>query len=276
MRYLIFVAFALVSTMSSRAADQVITVTPQNLAGWTITGANRDTMASANQLVLSAGAQMSREFADKAVILHLVSRQVFSEQPENWPIIGLGSVALALIRQGGQGRLVLVTNETTATPLPWTVTLDTKSKDDPIELFLAYDSVSGVVLVSFQNQVQSFDLAPSTTHFGVWLSAGATADWSLDVLQVMLLTPGANPTGPKANPGANTAQTSLPDKFQAVLNNLQAFGSAPETTGGALGGTNTSGLPKNSFKLEVFTPPSVRRAQVINVVRSTIAKAQAQ
>ena len=277
MRPLILFSLVLATALTAQTADLVINVTPQNLVGWTVAGADRGALTSANQLVLPAGAQMSQTFSGGTVILHLVSRQAFSDQPNNWPIIGLGSAAVALIRKDGQGKLVLVVNETTATNLPWTVPLDPNNSQDQVELTLAYDPPSGVGLISYEDQVVPFNLSPSTKPAEVWLSAGANSNWPLDVLQVVVL--GANPDTASTAGSLGTSNTSA--TTPTTVAGLQATLDKLRSTGGVTGATGQTAASKaNSVgtdsRLEVYTPPSVRRMQVLNAVRSTIAQAQAK
>jgi hypothetical protein len=279
MRHLLSFSLAAVLVCSGHAADQIIAVTPQNLKGWTVTGAGKIAPVSGAQLVLPAGVQLSREFSGSAVILHLVTRPVFSDQAEDWPIIGLGSAALAFTRKDGQGHLVLVVGETTGTNLPWVVPLDPAGKLDPVELFLAYDSASGVGLIRFQDKVQSFDVPPNAKATEVWLSAGVPSDWPSDLMQVMLLDLNPDQTGAAGSLAAESSKLTPTDKLQAALDKARAKNNANSTNaaaGGALGGGGTAATAGTVSMLEVFTPPSVRRGQIISAVRSAVAKAQAK
>lgn len=281
MRFIHFTSLIVALGLSGRAAEQLIEVTPLTLAGWTVTGTAGNALSSGNQLVLPAGVQLSRIFSDSVLVVRLVARPVFSEQGEDWPILGLGSAALAFVRQDGQGHLVLVVNATTATDLPWTVSLDSAEKQDPIDLLLAYDRMTGTGLVSFQNQVQIFDVAPSVSPTELWLSAGVRSDWPVEILQVLLPDLDAVAAGAgnlqntgTSEAGANDTAQMLVNKLRTALDQLRAKSEAAGATSGpaiSVDQTITAGVVSS---LEVFTQPSVRQSRFVSVVRDGMSRSQ--
>lgn len=256
------------------AAEQMVTVTPQTLAGWNILGADPAQLAKAKELVLSDNAQLSRLFSDHAVILHLVSRPVFSEDSAQWPIIGVGPVALALIKQDGLGRLVLVTDETTAHDLPWSVPLD--QPEVAVDLIVAYDPLAGAGVIGFQDQVQEFALPASAKPVEVWLGAGAASSWALDRMEVLLLGADTSENDQLVS-DATARQKALKDRLKSALEELSGGGGSGGSSGlgsdgpaapvGVVAATAGSGPA-----LEIFTPPSVRRTKVIEAVRATVVQ----
>ena len=278
MRFLLFTSLIASLGLSGRAAEQFIEVTPLTLDGWTVAGTGGNTLSSGSQLVLPAGVQLSRKFSDPVLVVHLVARPVFSEQGENWPILGLGSAALAFVRQEGQGHLVLVTAETAAVDLPWTVPLDSNGKQGSIDLLLAYDRVTGTGLVSFQNQVRVFEVAPAVGPTDVSLSAGVRSDWAVDLLQVLLPDLDAAATGTSnlensssSEPGPHDTGQLPVNKLRAALDQLRASEAAGTSAGAATSADQTkvvAAVPS----LEVFTPPSVRRTRVVSAVRDAVSR----
>ena len=255
-------------------AEQLLTVTPQTLAGWTISGADRNAVAAREALVLPGNAQLSRVVPSGAVILRLVSRRVFSEEPAQWPVIGAGSAALALVQMEGRGRFMLVLNESNVKELPWSVSLDEKGVT--VDLVLAYDPLSGVGLIVFQDKVQEFEVPLSTRPVELWLSAGQTAAWPQDLMQVMLLTADpADPSGADAKP-VTTAHPSPADRLQAAAGILRARDAAAGDLSPAPTGSATMDKSSTVPTLEIFTPPSVRRTKVkiIEAVRAAVERSQ--
>jgi len=278
MRLLIIVSIILSLARPLGAAEQLVTVTPQTLGGWKTLGVDRDQLAKAKQLVLSDNAQLSRLFSDQAVILHLVSRPVFSEESTQWPIIGVGPLALALIKKDGLGRLVLVTDETTTHDLPWSVSLE--QPEVAVDLIVAYDPLAGAGLIGFQDQLQAFALPASVKPVEVWLGAGAGSSWPLDRMEVLLL--GADtPENDKLVVDANSRQKALKERLKSAVGELLA----DDGSGGGPGhGSGRSADPDGVVAatagsgpaLEIFTPPSVRRARVVEVVRAKVVRSQSK
>jgi hypothetical protein len=272
MRLLTLSALILSLVRPLGATEQLVTVTPQTLGGWKVLGADPAQLAKSKQLILSDNAQLSRLFSDHAVILHLVSRPVFSDESTQWPIIGVGPVALALIKKDGLGRLVLVTDETTAHDLPWSVSLD--RPEVAVDLVVAYDPLAGAGVIGFQDQLQEFELPASAKPVEVWLGAGAGSPWPLDQMEVLLLGVDAQESG-KLVSDANARQKALTKRLKSALGELLSDGSSG---GGSGRGSGSSADPEGVAAatvdavstLEVFTPPSVRRAKVIEVVRAAV------
>ena len=274
MRHLILALLVCTFGLRLGAAEQLITVTPQTLADWTVVGAEPGALASGSQLTLPAGAQLNRVFPSSAVILHLVSRPVLAETAADWPILEVGPVALALIGQGALGRLVLVVNKDSVIDLPWPVVTD--QKNPAVDLSLAYDPVTGVGLIGLKDKLKSFAGSPSVKPVEVVLSAGQNSAWPQDLLSVLLLTDDI--PAPDARSGGqegNSPQRAATAKLKSALDNLlNLTGAANPTPGGSSGtAANAATLPEPVARLEIFTPPSVRRGRS-EEVRAIIARTQ--
>ncbi|MDI1336599.1 MAG: hypothetical protein PSU94_10520 [Lacunisphaera sp.] len=274
MRLLVLVSIILSLARPLEAAEQLVTVTPQTLGGWQIVGTDRDQMAKVQQLILPDNAQLSRLFSDQAVILHLVSRPVFSQESARWPLIGVGPLALALVKQDGLGRLVLVTDETTAHDLPWSVSLE--QLEVAVDLIVAYDPLAGAGLIGFQDQLQEFAMPASAKPVEVWLGAGAGSSWPLDHMEVLLLSEGTQENGQSIS-DAESRQRALKGRLKSALGELLADGGSGGGSGYGSGSSAdpdgvAAGKPGSGPALEIFTPPSVRRATVIELVRATVVR----
>lgn len=270
--------FALVSAtllLPLGATEQRLRVTPRNLAGWTVTGTDKGTLMSGVILSLPPGAQLSRDFSGGAVILRLVSRPVFSEVAQEWPVVSVGSAALTLIRKDGQGRLVLVIDGKTATALPWSVHLD-PAHEISVEVVLAYDALSGIGLVGLQDEVQLFDAPLSTNPIELLLSNGAKAPWSLDTMQVILLAADGEESDRSEGLGGSPAKDRISGKLQSAADRLlrkeEGIGGLSVSTGSL-----TERAANNATStLEIFTPSSTRRVRVVEAVQGSLAKSLAQ
>ena len=256
--------------LSLGAVERTLSVTPATLEGWTIVGADKLAVASEPSLTLPAGAQLSRQFPNSAVILRMVTHPEFSAKATEWPIAGVGPLAVAIVRKEAEGQLVLVVDETTAVDLKWSIPLE--AKPAPIDLVLAYEPASGTGLVSFQGQAKLFDVAPATGSTDVWLSAGEKFAWPFDELLVQIFSPDtaesdAAGTGSKT-PGKETAAEQL----KAAVDHLLASGAGGTIAGPAPVAVVDTATQSPVSTLEVFTPPSVRTAQIIRAVRSVVAK----
>lgn len=274
MRYLILALLICTHALRLGATEQLLTVTPQTLAGWSVVGAEKNALSAGHQLVLPAGAQINREFSSQAVIVHLVSRPVLAEAAAEWPILEVGPVALALIGQGAQGRLVLVVNEDRVIDLPWPVVTD--QKNPAVELILAYDPLTGGGLIGLKDKLKSFAGSPSIKPVEVVLSAGQHAAWPQDLLSVLLLASDSPPLDVRTDgKGGNSPQYAATAKLKSALGRLLEPTGAASTTAGGSSGTSASAAPDLApvSTLEIFTPPSVRRGRSEDV-RAIVARAQ--
>lgn len=270
MRLLLLALPALILGLRLGAAEHLLPVTPQTLAGWSVAGAEKNALASGQQLSLPAGAQLSREFSASAVIVHLVSRPVLAETSAEWPILEIGPVALALTGREGQGRLVLVVNADHVIDLPWPVVPD--PAHPAVDLILAYDPVTGAGLVGLKDQIKPFAGASSAQPVAVILSAGEHAAWPQDSLSVLLLA--ADPPPPVARSGGNGGSTSsraATARLKTALDHLSGPAATATPGGPAAPATTAAPEPAPVSTLEIFTPPAVRRGRA-EAVRALLAR----
>jgi hypothetical protein len=274
MRTLTLFLFTLVAALRLDAAEQTLTITPAALQDWSVSGADKMALVSATSLVLPAGAQVSRQFSASAVIVHLATRPNFSEASTDWPVLSVGPAALAVVRKGGEGRLVLVVDESTTEELPWSVKLDEGTA--AVDLFVAYDPVAGTGVVGLDDHKQTFALPRSAKPVEVWLSAGAQAPWAQERMQVMLLADDPTAASDK-RPGRQSDGADSAGKLGSALERLRhgtGFGKAGEATD-ASSAVGQSSISAGSG-LEVFTPPSVRRTRILEAVRTVTERMNAK
>jgi hypothetical protein len=274
MRILTSFFLTLAAALHLDAAEQILTITPAALQDWSVAGADKAVLVSAPSLALPAGAQVSRQFTASAVIVHLATRPNFSEASTEWPVLSVGPAALALVRKDGEGRLVLVVDESMTEELPWSVKLDEGTA--AVDLFVAYDPLAGTGVIGLDDRKQTFALPRSAKPVEVWLSAGAQAPWDQERMQVMLL--GDDPTA--ASDKRHSRQSDGADsagKLGSALERLRhgtGFGKAGDATDASsvLGQSSVS----TSSGLEVFTPPSVRRTRIVEAVRTVTERMNAK
>jgi hypothetical protein len=263
--FLTFLAFALCLRLA--AGEQIITVTPRTLDAWAVSGANKAGLAQDQQLILPAGAQLSRKFSGSVVILHLVSRPILSSIAGDWPILEVGPIALAFTQIGSQGKLVLVIGEEKQIALPWSVPTDGSA----VDLVLGYDSVSGTGLVRLGRQSQFFDASSGSAAVEVLLTAGAKSHWQQDAMEVLLLTDDFTDATANTALGGQTGKAGLNDKLMAAMDKLRSQDNATAGQGGTALATNPTTKPTiGSSGLEIFTPPAVRHGRA-DAVRATLA-----
>ncbi len=103
-----FFLWSVVSGLWTSCFAQTVSLTPQNLDGWSVSGADKSALTKDTQLTLPAGAQLGHAFERNAVIVHAVSHPAFSSSETEWPILSVGPAALALAQKDSAGKFVLV------------------------------------------------------------------------------------------------------------------------------------------------------------------------
>lgn len=257
-----------------RVGAQTIMVTPQTLNGWVVTGADKSALSQATELTLPPGAQLSRLFEANIVVVQFNAQPVFGATGENFTSLAVGPAALVFARDGTDGQLVLVMGDTTVVPLPFTVKLNVDgSSVEPVDVQLAYDRSTGIVIVAGFGQTLQYSGEPSTEPVEVAITSGADDALTLQNLDVLVVAPntaidnaknGAQ-TQTDANSGtaagrASGKQPSV-EQLVAVALGLNTTGNSTDQKPPAQGVRST---------LEVYTPPAVRHraAAVLKAVKA--------
>lgn len=267
MRSTFFILMAVVTALSLRATDHLITVGAKTLEGWMVTGADKSTLGKAPDLVLPPGAALSRKFAGNALVVRLASQPAFSEKATDWPILQMGPLNLAMTVQDNQRRLILAINDRASLDLPLA---DTAAANPLVDFVLAFDPSTGFGLISFQGDLRSFETEATAGPVEVMLSAGAGSAWPQEKLEILLL---ANLPGEEGDSPASRQRNSV-KKLEAALHLAAARGGSESGFGGLSNGAlhRGEGGPGGAQQsgLEVFTPPAVRRAQAERAVVAAI------
>lgn len=259
----------LASVLTAGVQDHA--VTPATLADWQLTGADRAKVQARDTLELPAGAEISRTFPAGTVVLHTVSRPHFGSTSNDWPVIQVGPAALALVRKGVHGELVLLVGEVVSI-LTAEIPLDAHGQVlQPLEIALGYDPAAKTGVVVFADQVLSFKGTAKDPAGEIAVSAGAKYSWTQDALEVLVITADAPADAVGGLAGGKPAQRAAQLELAVVqlrqagetINarniTISAVAARPET-------------PPGGSTLEVYTPASVRHGAA--AVRAAIAGAK--
>lgn len=224
-------------------------LTPQTVKSWIIAGADQAKLTEAPLMVLPAGAQAARRFQGKEIVVNLDAGVVFDTDPANWPVLEIGSAALAFVRNGETGGLSLVLGDSAPITLPYVFKLDPNGLSiDPVHLTFALSD--GIAAVSTQQKTLVFPIGFAVGEQSeVVVSAGGGSDLALINFSVMLDS--------NEEPGSNTSTSGTHDN--------------PSTTGsGNSAGSSASGL--NSIAVPVVSPGTGGTAKPADVVTPTPAR----
>lgn len=259
LRSYLFTASALL-TLSSQALAGEYVVTPATLGDWQLSGAKPADTGEGPTLSLPAGATLARTFELDAVLVHAYSSPTFVAVPADWPILQVGPAALALVRNGNQGELVLLVDNI-ARALPFGVTVDAAGHGiASVELAIGYSPASHRGIVMFNGKTEEFSASASGAS-EVVLSAGESRPWPFESLTAVTLDA---PVAPSiAGNSLRTSPTSNSAGLQAsadIVRRMEAAWFASEQA--RQSGAGSTGMETNpmasAVALEIFTPPAVR------------------
>lgn len=225
-------------------------------------------------LSLAAGGQIARTFHRGAVILHEVSRPSFMQNESDWPIAVVGPFAAVFKEESGKGQLVLASVDGVTRVIPGSYAFDTTGRSiNPIDLTLAYDSASGIVVVAVDEALQSFQITPPGPTVEVLISAGANTDWLLDTFNVEILpeqTAAASLAGPNGSPTSGQSGLATAGKStDAVKTFLASQVQKATVANSSLAPALSSPKANAATKLEIFTPPAIR-SMTANLIRASV------
>lgn len=159
-------------------------LTAKTLGSWTAIDGVPVADVGAGTITLPAGTQLYRTLPDTPIQLHLVSRPVFNAIPADWATLEVGPASLTFVRDANGGGMVLLADEPLA--LPFALPLDEKNRAKiPLALTLTYDPMEGIAVLTIEGV--DFDIgakAPSGP-IDVAMSAGKSADWTLDKVELL-------------------------------------------------------------------------------------------
>lgn len=248
------------------ATEEYIKLPARDFAGWNILSAEPHELVAEGRLTIPAGVQLSRTFSGNAAILHAVTQLRFSADAAEWPILAVGPAALTLVRRGGEGRVILVLNETTVTELPWVVPLDADGRAG-VDLTLAIDSLSGEGVVAYKDQLQSFQISAAGRSLELFFANGSIGSWSFDLAEMLVFSADSQAQNAASESHGESLAERIRTKDLASLakqleqNGRGVFTNRAEST--PILGVEVSGRQST---LEIFTPPSVRRGLIVAAV----------
>lgn len=229
-----------------------------------------------NTLILPAGTQLYRNVTGGAVTLQITSTPTFSSDPEEVALLEIGSNALALSQTAGTGHLILLPGDLKPQTLSYAIALD--ENDRPTEpLNLSLTQRGSALFLTLQGQTQRIATDPLPENTQIVLSTGARHDWRIQTLilttEPLIITEEENPVG---SGGSSSSNTPDPTSKGTSGNSPSAnSGTSASDTSATTGDSASSDVQKNHrpVRLEVFTPPAVRRGRSA-AVRAALAQAQ--
>lgn len=256
------------------SAQQSILLTPQTLAGWNITGTDAAKLSQQAELALPAGAQLARTFAYGDLALKVSTAPTIGQNPEDWPVLELGSAALVFSRTHSVGKWVLVLGDEAPLELPFTFPLDAAGQTgEALEVVLQRAGSTISLAVAGQTiAIPSAMAAGDPTS--VVISSGSAHPWDFKSVQ---LTTGTNGSLNLESADAGQSREKT-DKVPAVpAGGMGAALGVGESASNYESATDdpadksVSAPAGASVTLEIFTPPSVRYGRA-DAVRRTAAR----
>lgn len=254
--------------VTAQAQDRLLTVSPRSLGEWTLIGGRADEFSRAGNLVVPPRAQLSRDFGSAAVVVRANTRPVWSTDSREWPILELGSLALAMIQRNEVNQVVLVIDESEVVALPWEF-----EKDAMAEIFFGYDPVSGTGMVSNGGEFHYFDARQTGRAVGLSFAAGERSPWEFSLVEVMLL---AQPEDAGTANEGSAGQKNSREKMQDLLKSSAEKMFNGDHAGGKSRGIQDiqsgteQGAESSPHYLVVFTPETIRINRA-DVIRNKIA-----
>ncbi len=244
-------------------AQQTIAVTPQTLAGWTVSGADPQALSQQTGLSLPAGAQLARSFMVSGLNLKVTTKAAIGQNAGDWPVLEISDAALVFARNGSAGKLVLVLGDNAPLDLPYNFALDANGLGvEPVTV--SFSRQGAVVSVGMSGQTLQFPAGPAAgSGMEVVASAGTSEAWAFQTLEVTVAAPMV-----ADNTGGQSAGTS---GTKAAASDLLAKGRSATSGAGTSALANTSasasgpavapGASSSRVTLEIFTPPAVRHGR---------------
>jgi hypothetical protein len=158
----------------------------EDLAPWSVLGADKDKLTQAETLVLPPGAQLYRTISNGRITLEVQSSPVFGQTAADLPVLELGDAAVAFIRTGETGKLVLVLGNNPALTLPFEITLlsDGRSQES---LKLTLGREGATVAVTIRGQTLHFPAGYTDKPQEIVLSAGESQAWPIQALALAVV-----------------------------------------------------------------------------------------
>ncbi len=268
------VVIALGLTASLFAADPQSKI--EDLASWSVLGADKNQLTDEATLSLPAGAQLYRTVSSGGITLAVQSSPAFGLRAADLPVVELGDAALAFLRDGETGKLVLVLGDNPALTLPYEFALagDGHSQE-PLNLTLS--RAGATVAVTTRGQTLHFPAGYSARPQEIVLSAGAGQAWPIQGLALTAVT----------NQDASNARSSDSTSDQGNADQVRQQATKPTATTGAIASESsatsvassgtaitTAETPPRVITLEVFTPPSVRLGRATEVRKAAMQALQ--
>lgn len=149
--------------------------------------------AAAPTVVLSAGAQLTQSNTTGEVSVRIVSRPYFSLEPSGWQSLEVGPASLTFVRDEAAGAMVLLGDRPLS--LPFGIQLDSEGRSiTPLDLVLRYSVSQSEAALLIENQTITLQAtATPGAALEIALTAGATASWTIDLVEVQAFPSDSEP-----------------------------------------------------------------------------------
>lgn len=246
-------------SISALRADPVI-----NLSEWGAGDTSTSELVQNNKLVLPAGAQLYRVVTGGGVTFKITSTPIFSTEPEEVAILEFGTNALAFMQSSEIGRIILLQGDLEPQFLSYEIALDDTGRAAEV-LALNLTQRGQSLFLSTQGQTLQLVSEPLTETTEIVLSSGANQSWEISELRVTTEPQYTAGSAATREPGGSssgdvtdqTSEASSPNSLPGIPEE------AADDASSAVGGSTSADVQQahRRVRLEVFTPPAVRRGR---------------
>lgn len=253
------------------------TVSREEISTWSVVGGSGDQLLKDGEAwLIGPDVQIIRTIIGEKTILQIESRPLFGTVAAELPVIELGDVALTFLRNGSEGKLVLVLGRNPAITLPFKVPLaDDGRSEQPLDI--TFSRIGETVAINVHDQTMHFPGGLAGALYEIVLSAGSSHSWPIRGLTVIGELQVHAAVADTRSHGKDEAENQALQvrkraiEVQANVASLSAIEAAKSTS---LRDERASDARAKQRGLEVFTPSSVRRGRADQVRQAAVETTQ--
>lgn len=228
------------------------------LEEWTLFGGKIEELAESGQL--PAGAQLLRTFPTGSVLFTMKSNPQPGENPETWPVIEIGPVAVVVSQRGEALGVALVDASGYFERLDQVFRPAGEiSATSSLEIQAVF--TEGMLAIATNGVVRVFAFPQSGFQpHGLTVSAGDSIPWLIEALEVTPFVVGEEP--PSAARVQSVAKSLLEAQARGLRRSPERGASSSDASAGEVA-TKETKLPvlKQSTRVEAYSAPSVRHGR---------------